>query len=172
MVVVNQSSESDEEEAGYLSEPGVPVAIIDAKTLASLQRLGTGSPVAESRLLFEPDEVEQKTISPLFKSAEAKLRSAEILMGQQATAGVMDLLASAMLMMAADKAGLAQVPAMDAAVLWLYSEALPQQLLNQEQVGSIVRALSLSHHSEVPLTLLEQVLTDARLLCATATAPS
>ena len=172
LVVVNQSSESDEEEAGYLSEPGVPVAIIDAKTLVSLQRLGTGSPVAESRLLFEPDEAEQKTISPLFKSAEAKLRSAEILMGQQATAGVMDLLASAMLMMAADKAGLAQVPAMDAAVLWLYSEALPQQLLNQEQVGSIVRALSLSHHSEVPLTLLEQVLTDARLLCATATAPS
>ena len=93
-------------------------------------------------------------------------------MEQQATAGVMDLLASAMLMMAVDKAGLAQVPPMDSAVLWLYSEALPQQLLNQEQVAAIVRALSLSHNPEVPLTLLEQVLADARLLCATATAPS
>ena len=150
----------------------MPVVIIDSKTLASLQRLGTASPVADARLLFEPDVDEQKTVSPLFKSAEAKLRSAEILMEQQATAGVMDLLASAMLMMAVDKAGLAQVPPMDSAVLWLYSEALPQQLLNQEQVAAIVRALSLSHNPEVPLTLMEQVLADARLLCATATAPS
>jgi len=150
----------------------VPVVIIDSKTLASLQRLGTASPVADAHLLFEPDVDEQKTVSLLFKSAEAKLRSAEILMEQQATAGVMDLLASAMLMMAVDKAGLAQVPPMDSAVLWLYSEALPQQLLNQEQVAAIVRALSLSHNPEVPLTLLEQVLADARLLCATATAPS
>ncbi len=172
LVVVNHAHEGDEEEASYLSVPGVPVVIIDSKTLASLQRLGTASPVADARLLFEPDVDEQKTVSPLFKSAEAKLRSAEILMEQQATAGVMDLLASAMLMMAVDKAGLAQVPPMDSAVLWLYSEALPQQLLNQEQVAAIVRALSLSHNPEVPLTLLEQVLADARLLCATATAPS
>ena len=93
-------------------------------------------------------------------------------MGQQATAGVMDLLASSMLMMAVDKAGLVQVPAMDSAVLWLYTEALPQQILTQEQVIAIVRALSLSHNPEVPLILLEQVLADARLLCATTTAPS
>jgi superfamily II DNA or RNA helicase len=172
LVVVNKADESDEEDSAYLSESGVPVAIIDSKTLAGLQRLGKASPVADSRLLFEPDEAGQKTVSPLFKSAEAKLRSAEILMGQQATAGVMDLLASSMLMMAVDKAGLVQVPAMDSAVLWLYTEALPQQILTQEQVIAIVRALSLSHNPEVPLILLEQVLADARLLCATTTAPS
>ena len=166
LVVVNQPNEADEESAQYLSEPDVPVVVIDSRTLAGLQRLGATSPVAESRLLFEPEVTDKKTINPLLESAEAKLRSAEILLEQQATAGVMDLLASSMLAMAAALAGLAQVPAADTAVLWLYSEVLPQQLLTQEQVTAIVRALSLSQNQAVPVTLIEHSLADARLLCS------
>jgi hypothetical protein len=104
----------------------------------------------------------------LLKSAEAKLRSAEILLEQQATAGVMELLASSMLAMAAAIAGLTQVPAADTAVLWLYSEVLPQQLLTQEQVAAIVRALSLSQNQAVPINMIEQSMADARLLCSIA----
>ena len=167
LVVVNQQNDADEESAQYLSEPDVPVVVIDSRTLAGLQRLGAASPVAESRLLFEPEVKDQKTINPLLKSAEAKLRSAEILLEQQSTAGVMDLLASSMLAMAAAIAGLTQVPAADTAVLWLYSEVLPQQLLTQEQVAAIVRALSLSQNQAVPVNLIEQSLADARLLCST-----
>ncbi|MDD1637239.1 MAG: helicase, partial [Methylococcaceae bacterium] len=118
-------------------------------------------------LLFEPEVKDQKTINPLLKSAEAKLRSVEILLEQQSTAGVMDLLASSMLAMAAANAGLTQVPAADTAVLWLYTEVLPQQLLTQEQAATIVRALSLSQNQEVPVNLIEQSLADARLLCST-----
>jgi hypothetical protein len=70
--------------------------------------------------------------------------------------------------MAAALAGLGQVPAADTAVLWLYTEVLPQQLLTQEQVAAIVRALSLSQNQAVPVSLIEQSLADARLLCATA----
>ena len=166
LVVVNQHNDDDEDSAQYLSEPDVPVVIIDSRTLAGLQRLGAASPVAESRLLFEPEDQNQKTINPLLKSAEAKLRSAEILLEQQATAGVMDLLAASMLAMAAVITGLTQVPAADTAVLWLYSEVLPQQLLTQEQVAAIVRALSLSQNQAVPAKLIEQSLADARLLCS------
>ena len=165
LVVVNQPNDADEESAQYLSEPDVPVVVIDSRTLTGLQRLGAASPVAESRLLFEPEVQSQKTINPLLESAEAKLRSAEILLEQQATAGVMDLLASSMLAMAAAIAGLTQVPAADTAVLWLYSEVLPQQLLTQEQVAAIVRALSLSQNQAVPISLIEHSLADARLLC-------
>jgi superfamily II DNA or RNA helicase len=168
LVVVDQQNDADEESAQYLSEPDVPVVVIDSRTLAGLQRLGAASPVAESRLLFEPEVKDQKSINPLLKSAEAKLRSAEILLEQQSTAGVMDLLASSMLAMAAANAGLTQVPAADTAVLWLYTEVLPQQLLTQEQAAAIVRALSLSQNQAVPVNLIEQSLTDARLLCATA----
>ncbi len=168
LVVVNQPNDADEESAHYLSEPDVPVVVIDSRTLAGLQRLGAASPVAESRLLFEPEVQSQKAIKPLLKSAEAKLRSAEILLEQQATAGVMELLASSMLAMAAAIAGLTQVPAADTAVLWLYSEVLPQQLLTQEQVAAIVRALSLSQNQAVPINMIEQSMADARLLCSIA----
>ena len=166
LVVVDQQSDTDEDSAKYLSEPDVPVVVIDSRTLAGLQRLGTASPVAESRLLFEPEVQSRKTINPLIESAEAKLRSAEILLGQQSTAGVMDLLASSMLTMAAALAGLTQVPASDTAAIWLYSEVLPQQLLTQEQVVAIVRTLSLSQNQSVPVNLIEQSLADARLLCS------
>jgi hypothetical protein len=166
LVVVEQHSDTDEDSAKYLSEPDVPVVVIDSRTLAGLQRLGTASPVAELRLLFEPEVQSRKTINPLFESAEAKLRSAEILLGQQSAAGVMDLLASSMLTMAAAIAGLTQVPASDKAAIWLYSEVLPQQLLTQEQVVAIVRTLSLSQNQSVPVNLIEQSLADARLLCS------
>ncbi len=168
LVVVNQPSDTDEESAQSLSEPDVPVVVIDSRTLAGLQRLGAASPIAESRLLFEPEAEDQKTPNPLLKLAEAKLRSAEILLEQQATAGVMDLLASSMLAKAAAMAGLTQVPAADTAAIWLYSEVLPQQLLTQEQVAAIVRALSLSQNQAVPVNLIEQSLADARLLCSAA----
>jgi hypothetical protein len=100
--------------------------------------------------------------------AGAKLRSAEILLEQQCTAGVMDLLASSMLAMAAVITGLTLVPAADTAAIWLYSEVLPQQLLTQEEVVAIVRALSLSQNQAVPVNLIEQSLADARLLCSAA----
>jgi len=53
LVVVDQQNDVDEESAQYLSEPDVPVVVIDSRTLAGLQRLGAASPVAQSRLLFE-----------------------------------------------------------------------------------------------------------------------
>ncbi|MDD5319588.1 MAG: SNF2-related protein [Methylococcales bacterium] len=168
LVVVDRQNDADEESAQSLSEPDVPVVVIDSRTLAGLQRLGAASPVADSRLLFEPEVKDQKTINPLLKAAEAKLHSAEILLEQQATVGVMDLLASSMLAMAAALAGLTRVPAAESAAIWLYSEVLPQQLLTQEQVAAIVRALSLSQNQALPVNLIEQSLADARLLCSTA----
>ncbi|MDD5266901.1 MAG: SNF2-related protein [Methylococcales bacterium] len=171
LVVVNQPNDADEESAQALSEPDVPVVVIESRTLAGLQRLGAASPVAESRLLFEPGVKEQQAKNPLFKLAEAKLRSAEILLEQQSTAGVMDLLASSLLANASAIAGLNHVPAVDTAVLWLYSDVLPQQLLTQEQVAVIVRALLLSQNQAVPVNLIEQSLADARLLCSTASNP-
>ncbi|MFI3198296.1 MAG: helicase, partial [Methylococcaceae bacterium] len=107
-------------------------------------------------------------LNPLVVMAEAKLRSAEILMEQQASAGVMDLLAASLLANAAAIAGLIHVPAADTAVLWLYSDVLPQQLLTQDQVTAIVRALSLCQNQALPVNLIEQAMADARLLCSVA----
>jgi hypothetical protein len=164
LAVISQYHDADEDAAEALSEPGVPVAVVDSRTLAGLRRLGVASPLSESRLLFEPVAEAQKTVNPLLEAAEAKLRSAEILLARQATAGVMELLVSSMLSKAAAIAGLSQVPAADTAALWLYGEVLPKQLLTQEQVAAIVRALALSQNHDVPVNLIEQSLADARML--------
>ncbi|MGR9087295.1 MAG: DEAD/DEAH box helicase [Gammaproteobacteria bacterium] len=170
LAVVDQIRDGDEESAQSQSEPDVPVVVIDSRTLAGLLRLGAASPVADSRSLYESEVKDRTAIHPLLKSAEAKLRSAEILLEQQASDGVMDLLAASMLTAAAAMAGLRQVPAADTAAIWLYSEALPKQLLTQEQAAAIVRAVSLSRNQDVPLNLIEQSLADARLLCSTSSA--
>ena len=150
--LINQS-DTDEASAQDLSEPDVPVVVIDSRTLAGLQRLGAASPVAESRLLFEPEVKAKETINPLLKLAEAKLRSAEILLEQQCTAGVMDLLASSMLALAAAKAGLSQVPAADTAAIWLYNEVLPEQLLTSGTGGGNCASRIVKPESELyPLT--------------------
>ena len=164
LVIVNPLNDTDEDIANRLSESGVPVAVIDAKTLAGLQRIGAAPAAAESRLLFEPDINSQHALHPLRVSAEAKLRSAEILLEQQATAGVMDLLAASMLDNIAAAAGLDQVPALDTAALWLYNEALPKHWLTQEQAAKVLQALSLRQNQALPQHLLEQSFTDARLL--------
>ncbi|MGR8940853.1 MAG: SNF2-related protein [Gammaproteobacteria bacterium] len=161
---VSQYHDADEDAAEALSDADIPVAIIDSRTLAGLRRLGAASPLAETRLVFEPVAEAQSTVNPLLEAAEAKLRSVEILLAQQTTAGVMELLVSSMLAMAAAIAGLSQVPAADTAAIWLYGDLLPKQLLTQEQAAAIVRALVLSQNQDVPFNLLEQSLADARML--------
>jgi hypothetical protein len=50
------------------------------------------------------------------------------------------------------------------AAVWLYSEIVPGQLLNQEQAGVAMRIISLSLGPEVPAALIEESLADVRLL--------
>lgn len=163
LVVVSQIEDTDEQTAQDLSEPEVQIAVIDARTLRSLKRLGAASPVAETRTLFETNPSEQKQQNPLLATAQQKLNSAEVLLQQQCNAGVMDLLASALMMKVAGLNGQLQTPALDSATVWLYSDIVPAQVLTQEQAGTIVRIISLSQSPEIPDPLIEQSLQDVRL---------
>ncbi len=164
LVVLDQMKDADEQSAENLSGSEVPVAVIDRRTLRNLKRLGPASPIAQTRTLFETPEPEQKAENPLLKTAEQKFNSAEILFRRQCTAGVMDLLASALLLKVAGLNGQFQTPAPDSAAVWLYNEIVPRQVLTSEQAGIVVRILSLSQAPEVPETLIEQSLADVRLL--------
>ena len=169
LVVVSQMNDSDEQTAQDISQPDIPVAAIDARTLRSLQRLGTNSPVAESRIFFETTQSEEKPENPLLKTAQEKLNSAEVLFQQQSTTGVMDLLASALLLKVAGLNNQMQVPAADSTAVWLYSEIVPGHVLTQEQASIMVRIISLSQSPVVPETLIEQALVDVRLLFSALT---
>lgn len=163
LVVLEQCTEADEQLAETLSQTDVPVAVIAAQALRSLQRLGL-SFVSERELLPVVETV--AAVNPLIKVATDKLQAAEILMQQHCSAGVLDLLAASMLTATAVLAGQTQLPAPESTSVWLYTDILPQQLLTAEQVAAIVRVMALSQSPEVPDHLLEQCLQDARQLIA------
>lgn len=163
LVVLESCTAADEQLAETLSETDVPVVVIAAQALRSLQRLGL-SPVAENEALSVP--MMEATAHPFIKIARDKMQAAEILWQQQCAAGVLDLLADAMLAATAVLAGQAQPPTTESAGVWLYTDILPQQLLTAEQVAAIVRVMALRQSPQVPEPLLEQCLLDARQLIA------
>ena len=169
LVVVNQIEDGDDQSLQDLSQPELPVAAIDARSWRSLQRLGAASPLADTHTFFETTQLEAiqpetKPENPLLTAAQDKLKSAEVLIQQQCTAGVMDLLASALLSKVAGLNGQTQAPTADTAAVWLYSEIVPAQLLSPEQAGVVMRISSLSLGPEVPEALIEESLADVRLL--------
>jgi hypothetical protein len=164
LVVVDQVNDGDEQAAQDLSQHELPVAVIDTRTFRSLKRLGVASPVAETRTLFESEQTAQQPENPLLKLSQEKLHSAEVLLQQGCTVGVMDLLASALLQKVAGLNDQTQAPTIDASSVWLYTEIVPAQILTQEQASILVRIISLSQSPTVPEVLIEQSLTDAKLL--------
>jgi len=162
LVVMDRIDQDAENMARQLSGV-IPVALIDSRTLSGLQRLGSASPVGETTTYYEiPAEERGEKVSPLLARAQEKLRAAELLIDQQCTAGVMELLCSCLLSTAADRAGLEHPPAPQEAGVWLYGEALPKGLLTGEQGAAIMQAVSLAEAPTVPDALILEVLANAR----------
>lgn len=160
LVVVESWREGDEDAAENLSAGGLPVAVIDRRTWRSLQRLGDASPLAGASTEFEAAAA-PVAIHPLHAAAGQKLRSAQVLLAQQCAAGVMDLLASALLAKAAALAGLDRAPPIHEAAVWLYADVVPSALLAAEQVTLILQAVSLSQSPAIPEPLMRQLAEDA-----------
>lgn len=156
LVVVEQWRDDDEQMAQNLSKEDLPVAVIDGRTWRSLQRLGSTSPLAEARTVFEAAISEHVQENPLLAMADQKRRSAEVLLEQQCTAGVMDLLASALLLRLAAAKGQSQPPAATDAAVWIVTDILPSGLLNAEQASKVVQIVSLSLGSSLPEELIRQ----------------
>ena len=74
----------------------------------------------------------------------------------------MELLGSALLATVATLAKMTQIPSIEAATIWMYSEALPKELLTSDQAAIIVRICSLSHASDIPKILINQSLEDTK----------
>ncbi len=161
LVVMEPFDDEDAERANDLSLHGVGVALIDPRTLIGLQRLGAASPIAGATLLVDV-EGQQPQISPLQIQAEEKLKAAELLIEQRCFTSAVELLASAMLLAAAARADLKRAPRREEAAVWIYSQALPQGLLVPDQANALLRALTLIDAPELPESLLEEVISDAR----------
>lgn len=145
----------------------VPVALIDRLALKGLQRLGGGSPLAEARSYFDATTAEGKpSESRLRRQAREKLSAARLLFEQQLHDSALEMVLAALLRAAADKAG-RDFPLSRAEVgIWAYAEALPSGILDQEQVGMVMRAVSFVQGGEAPADLVSALLDDAACFVA------
>ncbi len=140
----------------------IPVALIDHLALKGLQRLGEGSPLAQARSYFEAASAggAGKT-SRLAGLAAEKMQAARMLLDQQLTDSALDLIATALLSAAADRAGRRAPLTRQEVGVWAYGEALPQGILDEQEVGLLVRAVSLGQGQQVPPHLVAGLADDA-----------
>jgi hypothetical protein len=142
----------------------VPVAVIDRCTLNGLSRLGAASPVAASHTYYDASlHADKGGMSRLAALAAEKLQGARVLMEQHCHNSAVELILSSLLAAAADRAGLEQPVTAREAGVWIYGEALPKGILNQEEVGLIMRGITLAQSQSVPESLITGLLDDVEL---------
>ena len=163
LLVVMDRVDADAERIAEQVSEAVPVALIDPRTLNGLQRLGSASPLGETKTYYDTTADDRRElVPPLVAMAQEKLQAAEVLLEQQCTAGAVELLCSSMLAAAANQTGLDYPPSPREAGVWLYGEALPKALLSQEQGAAIMRVVALASAPTVPEALIREILEDAR----------
>ncbi len=164
LVIMAPVHEKDDLFAARLSEE-VPVALMEPGTYTGLQRLGSSSPLASMVPLFElQQETNKPVVSPMLILAKEKLRAAEALIDKNCPAVCSELLATSMIAALVSQTETTKPPELAEATVWVYSEAIPQGLLNSEQASIVTRAISLINATTLPDKLLEQILNDAREL--------
>ncbi len=163
LVVLKQVDSEAYLEAKHISTEEVPVALIDAQTIGGLQRLGDASPIPQTETYFNAaDEPPESKESPLIAIAKEKLEAAEVLLEQEIYSIAANLLITSLLASVAGKAGQDKAPTPEEAGIWVYSEALGNGWLDQEQANMIMRHLAVTQAADIPPELLERLLDDVR----------
>ena len=140
----------------------VPVALIDRLALKGLQRLGGGSPLAGAHSYFDAATVAGTSAEPVLRrQAREKLTAAHLLFDQQMVDSALEMVFAALLSSAAEKAGRNMPLNRSEVGVWAYAEALPQGILDQEQIGLLMRALSFVQGAAAPAGLVHALLDDA-----------
>jgi superfamily II DNA or RNA helicase len=165
VVIVLNAELDDESQAQALSSDDLPVVVLDMQTFTALQRLGGASPFVKVTAFYQREESEAE-INPFLKIAKEKLHSAELLVNQQCYAGVMDILVATLLAIATVASDQKQIPSLEKATIWLYSEVLPKQAMSAEHIAVIVKVIALSQNTDVPEALVQQSLLDTQTVVA------
>jgi len=168
IAVIDRIDGEDERVAIDLSKK-IPVALIDLMTLSSLNRIGAASPLVQMQIYYDVKQDKQSVSgrsSRLAAMAEEKFNGATLLMGQGLHTSALELLLSAQLATAADRAGLDFPKTATEAGVWIYSDAIPKGILTQEEAGLIMQAVGLSQAPTVPEALMDQLMKDTAAFMA------
>jgi len=162
LTILDKVTAEDDRMAAGLSD-NVPVAVIDQRTLSSLARLGTASPVADSVTYYDAAETREDSekVPRLTALAGEKFKAARILVDQQCPDAAVELLLSALLAAASGRADLDNSIFVQDAGVWIYGEALPKGILNQDEAALIMRGITLAQSPAVPQPLINQLMDDA-----------
>lgn len=164
LAVIDRVDSEADQLAADLSET-VPVALIDQRTLRGLERLRVNSPVTQGQTYFDRAEQAPDALPSRLKALAAeKFKAATLLAGQNCISNAMELLLSALLALASDRAGLDAPLQPQEAGVWIYSEAVPKGMMSQEEIGLIMRALTLAQAPSLPEELLTPLLAEVTLL--------
>jgi len=164
LVVMSQVSAGQYQQASQISSTQVPIALIDSQTLGGLQRLGDNSPIQTTETYYNAgdDGSAAPQESPLIKDAKEQLEAAEVLLEQDLLGVAAKLLINAQLSVIAGKAELDKAPSIDEAGIWVYTKALTNGWVDQEQANRLMRNLAVVQADEIPNELLEELLEDVR----------
>ena len=167
LVTVLDRVDADADRLAEQLSTEVPVALIDRLALKGLQRLGAGSPLAGAHSYFDAASAATATGESLLRrQAREKLTAAHLLFDQQLFDSALEMVFAALLGAAAEKAG-RDMPLNRAEVgVWVYAEALPRNILDRDQVGLLLRALSFVQGSGTPVDLVRGLLDDATTFIA------
>ena len=143
-VVLDRVDDADDAFAAELPAE-IPVALIDPRTLRSLERLGAASPLAEAETLLAPDQSSAEAGEPaLLRQAQRRLEAARALLTAGQSGVAAELLRDALLAAAAHRAGRAEPLDHQQAGIWLYGEALPSGALDQSDAATLMGAIALA----------------------------
>ncbi|OQY08257.1 MAG: helicase [Desulfobacteraceae bacterium 4572_123] len=162
LTILDKVTAEDDLMAAGLSD-NVPVAVIDQRTLSSLARLGTASPVANSVTYYDAAEIREDSekVPRLTALAVEKFKAARILVDQQCSDSAVELICSALLAAASGRADLDNPILVQDAGVWIYGDALPKGILNQDEAALIMRGITLAQSPAVPQPLIIQLMDDA-----------
>ncbi|OIP44631.1 MAG: hypothetical protein AUK47_00665 [Deltaproteobacteria bacterium CG2_30_63_29] len=149
----------DDMESKIDSLPGPAVALMDLRTLLSLQKLRT--PLAGVELLHTETTPPPSPRDLLVARASQKLTAAEALLHNALETEGIELLSTAMCMVMAARIGADDIPPPLQRAPWLYT-TVAQHDVAPEQVAIVGRALGLAMVPAVPSALVSMVLDDAR----------
>jgi hypothetical protein len=153
-----QTSDNDFIEALGLT---IPAAIVDVKTLRQLQQLGIDPLTTDAQSIDLPQSV-SSNINQWHQRANQQMAEASLLASQGEYNDVMDLMCSAIANVLTDKAQMEQVMAIENVPVWLYAEAVPEDIISVEQAYTISRVVGLRVAKSIPESLIQQSFEDTK----------
>ena len=170
LIVVDEVDRDAEEALARVDRIHIPVELIDARTRAALERLGSRSPLADARVLTtrnRPDPAGDGP-PPLVSIAQRKLQAAEVLVTQSCHDEAVPLMLQSMLSTIAHRGQLDSPPEFREAAVWLFGTALPKGWVTDDETTAVARGLALAGQAAVTPELAGAILADARRFVATA----